>query len=97
MALVTLGATVATVDRLSGQPWAGLVFAGHAFVYGGLYFLFVGATLSSAAMARGSALSIGTCLDLVASVGLMGLSARRLIAAFLKHERGEDATTPSSR
>jgi hypothetical protein len=93
MALVTLGATVITVDRFAGRPPAGLTFAGHAFVYGSLYFLFVGAVLPSAAFARGSVLSIGLWLDLAASIGLMAISARRLLAAFLKHERGEDATT----
>ena len=48
MALVFLGATLATVEQFRASPVLLPILVAHAAVYGSLYALFVGATLHSA-------------------------------------------------
>jgi hypothetical protein len=70
MALVALGATAMTIERLGHSPARGPALLAHAFVYIAIYLLFVGATLDAAARyERG--LSAIARLDLSISVLLM--------------------------
>jgi hypothetical protein len=67
MALVTLGATGALVARLR-PPHSLPVLAAHAFVYGGLYAIFVAAELHAANAASGPRLSWLVLVDVALSI-----------------------------
>jgi predicted permease len=68
MALICLGATLATAERFRRHPARGLLLAAQLVVYGSLYLLFVGATLDAAGRS-GAGLSPLAALDLAASLG----------------------------
>jgi hypothetical protein len=68
MALVVLGATLATVERFQGTPALVPVLFAHVAIYGGLVALFVGASLHRAAESAGGAgwrLAIDLALSIV--------------------------------
>jgi hypothetical protein len=67
MALVALGATGALVVRLRRSPQSLPVRAAHAFVYGGLYAIFVGAELHAANAASGPRLNWLVLIDVALS------------------------------
>jgi predicted permease len=68
VALICLGATLATAERFRRHPARGLLLAAQFVLYGGLYLLFVGATLDAAGRS-GVGLSTLAALDLAASLG----------------------------
>jgi hypothetical protein len=53
----------------------------HAATYFSLYITFIGATLYVPAGLPGHALSVHLALDLIASVPLMAIALRRIVAA----------------
>jgi hypothetical protein len=98
MALVALGATGATVVRLSGQGSAVLpLLAVHLFVYSSLYLLMIGSACHSASSDPERGWHLLKSLDLVASLGPIALAARWSATAITHHTRGEDATPRSRR
>lgn len=68
MALVTLGATGALVVRLRRSSHSLPVLAAHAFVYGALYAIFVGAELHAANATSGPRLSWLVLVDVALSI-----------------------------
>lgn len=82
MALVALGATNSTRDRLGISPSRGPLFAAHALIYSAIYLLFIGATLD-AAERSGIPLSGLAKLDLAASCAIVTIAARNAIRAIL--------------
>lgn len=67
LAVIMLGATWATVERFRGTPALALALVVHLAVYGGLYALFVGATLHDPTDAGGRG-GLATAIDLAASI-----------------------------
>jgi hypothetical protein len=67
-AFVAWGATRATAERFRSSPALVPVLCMHLAIYGGLYVLFLGATLHAAAR-DGCGLGIPAAIDLAASVG----------------------------
>ena len=92
MALVTLGATAATIMRLANHRAASLLLACHASVYSSLYLLFVGAVWHASTVHSHSGWRPAEWLDLAASLCIMALAARSAIVAIWRHGRGGDAT-----
>jgi hypothetical protein len=78
MALVALGATEVTLARYSGTRMAAAVLLLHAATYGGLYALFIGATLAAAATSPAGGISISTVLDLSISTIPAAAALRRI-------------------
>ncbi len=70
MALVALGATAMTAERLGHSPARGPALLAHGIVYAAIYLLFFGATLDAASRCEGG-LSVIARLDLSMSVLLM--------------------------
>lgn len=68
MALIALGATGATVARFRGTQALVPVIVLHVAIYGGLYVLFVGATLHAAAR-NDAGIGLPAAIDLAASLG----------------------------
>jgi hypothetical protein len=68
MTLVAFGATGATLARFRGRAAAVPVLILHLAVYGGLYVLFVGATLHASAQAN-AGIGLPATIDLAASLG----------------------------
>lgn len=83
MAILTLGATDATIDRFRNTPAIVPVLLMHAIIYVGLYGLFIGATLHAAA-ASPAGLGIGTALDLIVSSLPMAITLQRILGG-LRH------------
>jgi hypothetical protein len=81
MALVALGASVATAHQLRSAPISCVVIAAHLFVYLNLYLLFVGAVCHAATQAPQDGLTLLQNLDLGGSVVPMALVVRRSVAA----------------
>jgi hypothetical protein len=67
MALVALGATSATLARFRGAAAFLPILLAHLLVYGGLYVLFVGATLDAVARS-GAGVCTLTFIDLALSI-----------------------------
>lgn len=80
MAILTLGATDATLARFRGMAAMAPVML-HAATYATLYALFVGATLHAANAASAAPLSGWTLFDLAASILPMGVAAQRIVGA----------------
>lgn len=68
MTLIGLGATGATAERFRGTPALVPVLVVHMAIYGGLYALFVGATLHAAARTN-AGIGFLAAIDLAASLG----------------------------
>ena len=88
MALITLGATGTTIARFCGRPALAPVLFVHLAVYGGLYALFVGATLHAGSQASGG-VGLAAAVDLAASVGLMA-AAVGLVGGLLRGTRSAE-------
>jgi hypothetical protein len=69
MALVALGATIATLARFRGSEFVLPIVLAHVAIYGALYALFIGATLHTAAPRPGGGLGLLAIFDLVLSIG----------------------------
>jgi hypothetical protein len=82
MALVALGATSSTTNRLNQSTARGPLLLAHLMVYTAIYLLFVGATLD-AAERSGIPLSGLAKLDLAASFAVVTIAARNAIRAIL--------------
>jgi hypothetical protein len=76
MALVALGATMATIDRFRGTAALRASVAAHLFVYASLYFLFVGAVCHAAMAGPQNGLTFLQGLDFGISAMLMTLAVR---------------------
>jgi hypothetical protein len=85
MALVTFGATAALVARMRRSSHGIPMLAAHAFVYGALYAIFVGAELHAANAASGPRLSWLVLVDVALSVVPM-LAAANVIWTALRSE-----------
>jgi hypothetical protein len=68
MTLVALGATCVTRARFRGRVAAVPVLVLHLAIYGGMYALFVGATLHAAARTD-AGIGLPAAIDLAASLG----------------------------
>jgi hypothetical protein len=68
MALVALGATIATLARVQNSPALVPAILFHLAVYSGLYALFVAATLHAAVASPHHGCTAATILDLTLSV-----------------------------
>jgi len=82
LALVFLGATLATIERFRASPVLLPILLTHAAVYGSLYALFVGASLHSASRADGGvgwivAIDLGLSLWPIAAAAGQVLDALR--------------------
>jgi hypothetical protein len=73
MALLTLGATGATLARFGRSPSLRTILPFHIVVYAGLYVLFVGASQHAAATQTGGG-NLWRTIDLAASVGPMAVA-----------------------
>lgn len=73
MALIALGATGVMQARFRGTVALVPATLMHLAVYGGLYALFVGATIHTAAADPSRGLGVATLVDLTLSVWPMGL------------------------
>jgi hypothetical protein len=82
MALVALGATAATVERLQSSPARGPLLYAHLLIYTSIYLLFVGAALD-AAVRTGVPLSGLATLDVAASLAIVVIAGRDAIRAIL--------------
>lgn len=78
MALVALGATEVTLSRYGGTRVAAVVVLLHAATYGGLYALFIGATLAAAATSPAGGIGTSTVLDLIFSTIPAAAALRRI-------------------
>ena len=79
MALVTLGATDVTLARFPRSAAMLPILVCHAAVYGGLYAIFVGATLDAAASREGAAHQLNYIfgVDLALSIIPIGMAVER--------------------
>jgi hypothetical protein len=85
MSLVALGATDVTLTRFRGTPALLPIILLHAITYGGLYAMFLGATLHAATTSSVTALDMRSLLDLAAST-IPAAAAVRRIAVGLRSE-----------
>jgi hypothetical protein len=76
MALVTLGATTATIARFRGSASMSPILLMHLLVYGGLYSLFVGAALDVTTQQRPTRLSGLMLIDLILSAFPVAIALR---------------------
>ena len=74
MALVALGASLATVERFRGTPLAAPVLIGHLATYGAMYVLFVGAVLHAASRTSGG-IGWAIAIDLAISIWPLAIAA----------------------
>jgi hypothetical protein len=74
MALLTLGATGATLARFGSSPSLRTILPVHIVVYAGMYALFVGASQHAAATQTGGG-NLWQTIDLAASIGPMTVAA----------------------
>jgi len=79
MALVALGATAITIERIQCSPARTPWLLTHGLVYGAIYVLFVGATFDAASR-KAAELTPLAQLDLAVSVLLMTTLAHSLAA-----------------
>jgi hypothetical protein len=79
MALVALGATAITAERLGQSPARVPALAAHVTIYAAIYLLFVGATLDAASRHGGP--SPLTMLDLALSIWPLAAAAKAVAAA----------------
>jgi hypothetical protein len=83
MALVTLGATVLTLERFRFNPWMPLILVAHGAIYGSLYALAVAATSSGPRAEGGSSLVAGadlaTSLVIMTAAGLVVATCWRVV------------------
>jgi hypothetical protein len=79
MAVLTLGATDATLARFRQSPALVSVTLLHAAVYLALYGMFIGATLHAAASGLPAALHARVALDLLTSTLPMAVAFRRVM------------------
>jgi hypothetical protein len=80
MALLTLGATGATLARFGGSPSLRPILVVHIVTYAGLYVLFIGATLH-AATKQGGGIGWQQAIDLSASLLPMIVAMRLSLRA----------------
>jgi hypothetical protein len=93
MAIVTLGATGATISRLVRHPAADFLLSGHLLVYSSLYLLFVGAQWHSMTVGTQAGRAFWPAIDLAASLWPMFIAFRLALSGILdSRQRGEDAT-----
>jgi hypothetical protein len=85
MALIALGATGATIERVRSMSASHYITVVHLFVYLNLYLLFVGAVCHASVDGGGIRLASG--LDLAISVIPMALVVRRSLAAMVGEAR----------
>ena len=78
MSLVALGATDVTLKRFRGTPALLPIILLHAITYGGLYAMFLGATLHAATTSSVSALDMRSLLDLTVSTIPVAAGVRRI-------------------
>jgi hypothetical protein len=80
MALVALGASLATVERFRGASLAAPVLFGHLATYGAIYVLFAGAALHAASRTAGG---IGwvVAIDLTISIWPLAIATALVIDA----------------
>jgi hypothetical protein len=81
MAIVTLGATLATLVRFRQSPAIATLMLLHAAVYLSLYVTFVCAVLYKPVEAYSHALSVFTALDLAASIVPIALALQAVGSA----------------
>jgi apolipoprotein N-acyltransferase len=81
MTLVAYGATSATMARFRNSPEIMPIVLVHLAIYGGLYALFVGATLHAAFTGSGIGLSGVSVADILLSVGPLGFAWKRVACA----------------
>jgi hypothetical protein len=80
LALVALGATLATIDRFRTSPALPPVLLLHSAVYGSLYILFIGASLD-AAMRADAPMGWPSVVDLAVSMPLAVTAAGTVLTA----------------
>jgi hypothetical protein len=80
MAILTVGTTEATLTRYRHAPALPSLMLAHAAVYFSLYATFIGAALYVPSGLPGHTLSVGLALDLVASIPLMAIALRSVVA-----------------
>jgi hypothetical protein len=81
MAVLTLGATLATVDRFRQYEALSSILSLHAATYLSLYAMFICATLYAPPADAVHGLDLGTGLDLGLSILPMAISLRHIVAA----------------
>jgi hypothetical protein len=81
MSLVALGATDVMLTRFRGTPALLPIILLHAITYGGLYAVFLGATLHAASSSSTTALDLRSLLDLAASTFPAAAAARRIFVS----------------
>ena len=85
MALVMLGATMATVERFRGTPALAPIVVGHVAIYGSLYALFVGAVLNTT---TSTSAGVGWSLAIDLAMSIVPLAATvRLVFDALRATR----------
>ena len=79
---ITLGATLATIDRFSNSPALPSLLVLHSLIYFCLYALFLGALLHSA-----NPLSLFHVTDIASSGVLISIAAERVLAGLRTNSR----------
>jgi hypothetical protein len=77
---ITLGATLATIERFSNSPALPSILVLHSLTYVCLYALFLGALLHSA-----NRLSLFHVIDIASSGMLISIATMRILAGLQKH------------
>jgi|tagenome__1003787_1003787.scaffolds.fasta_scaffold20910927_2 hypothetical protein len=81
MAILTVGATEATLARYRYSPALPTIMLVHAPTYFSLYATFIAATLYVPVGLPAHTLSVRLALDLVASIPFMAIALRRIVVA----------------
>ncbi len=87
VAIVSLGATEATLARFRNTTALLPITIVHGATYAGLYGLFVSATLHAAGTTPAAAGPYAAVLDIAASVFPMGLAVRHISSGLLRPSR----------
>ncbi len=79
MSLVALGTTDVTLTRFRGAPVLVPALLLHTIVYGGLYSMFIGATLHAVTESSAEGLGLPTMVDLIASTIPAAAALRNIV------------------
>ncbi len=85
MAVLTLGATDATLARYRRSPALPVITLTHAAVYLSLYSMFIGATLHVPSVALSHGLVRGAVIDLAASILPMAIAVQHMAGTLHLH------------
>lgn len=81
MAILTLGATDATIERFRNSPACMYVLVLHATIYGALYSIFIAATLHAAGKTPDALIGTATVCDLALSTLPFLIAVRHIAVA----------------